>query len=485
LVIAFNRQKKNDIIVMTDETPKTDRTTKRGLIARQSLTTRVLFFASIWTIIAFAVVALIISTLYRTNSERAFADLLRAHLNTVIEAISFGDDGLLSGRPQLGSLNFAQPGSGWIWIVDPIDAGGRTSGQSLFSVSLGSEVLSLPSLFQVDFDGQYIRSYQLEDSLQNRILIAETEVELGEGNAVRIMVGGNLDALEADVSSFMGNLTIALFVAGIGTLLINMLVILFGLKPLDHVRASLEQIRNGDADQLSGEFPKEIAPLADEVNALIDSNKRVVERARMQVGNLAHSLKTPIAVMLNEARNLPAMQGELVKTQIGMMQNQVQTYLDRARISAQRGSVLARCDVLPSLERLLRVMNKLNPDTEFSLNNSAKNTLIAVEGQDFEEVLGNLIENAARFAKAEVIVVISDDENMLTICVEDDGPGLTNDQKTQALKRGQRLDETKPGSGLGLSIVDEIAQEYQGGFSLKDAKIGGLSAQLRLPKAAA
>jgi signal transduction histidine kinase len=283
----------------------------------------------------------------------------------------------------------------------------------------------------------------------------------------------------------MGNLTIALFVAGIGTLLINMLVILFGLKPLDHVRASLEQIRNGDADQLSGEFPKEIAPLADEVNALIDSNKRVVERARMQVGNLAHSLKTPIAVMLNEARNLPAMQGELVKTQIGMMQNQVQTYLDRARISAQRGSVLARCDVLPSLERLLRVMNKLNPDTEFSLNNSAKNTLIAVEGQDFEEVLGNLIENAARFAKAEVIVVISDDENMLTICVEDDGPGLTNDQKTQALKRGQRLDETKPGSGLGLSIVDEIAQEYQGGFSLKDAKIGGLSAQLRLPKAAA
>jgi signal transduction histidine kinase len=262
-------------------------------------------------------------------------------------------------------------------------------------------------------------------------------------------------------------------------------VILFGLKPLDHVRASLEQIRNGDADQLSGEFPKEIAPLADEVNALIDSNKRVVERARMQVGNLAHSLKTPIAVMLNEARNLPAMQGELVKTQIGMMQNQVQTYLDRARISAQRGSVLARCDVLPSLERLLRVMNKLNPDTEFSLNNSAKNTLIAVEGQDFEEVLGNLIENAARFAKAEVIVVISDDENMLTICVEDDGPGLTNDQKTQALKRGQRLDETKPGSGLGLSIVDEIAQEYQGGFSLKDAKIGGLSAQLRLPKAAA
>jgi signal transduction histidine kinase len=459
---------------------------KRGLIAGRSLTGRVLFFASIWTIIAFAGVAIIVSTLYKTRSERAFGDLLRAHLNTVIEAVSFDDQGKLVGNPQLGSLAFSQPGSGWIWIVDPIDIDGNQQGDSINSSSLGLEIIARPTPQQVPYNAQYIRIYPMDDSVGNALLISETEVEYGdEGKAARIRVGGNLNVLEEDVNSFIGRLAISLLVAAIGTLLINMLVILYGLKPLDHVRSSLEKIRNGDADRLSGDFPNEIAPLADEVNALIDSNKRVVERARMQVGNLAHSLKTPIAVMLNEARGLPEAQSELVKNQVGMMQNQVQTYLDRARISAQRGSVLARTDIIPSLERLLRVMNKLNPNIDFSLEIKAETTLIALEGQDFEEVMGNLIENAARFARENVVVTVDDlDKNTLTITVADDGDGLTDDEKTKALKRGARLDESKPGSGLGLSIAGEIAEEYEGKFILLDAEIGGLAAQLQLPKAA-
>lgn len=459
---------------------------RRSLIARRSLTGRVLFFASIWTIIAFAGVAIIVSTLYKTRSERAFGDLLRAHLNTVIEAVSFDDQGRLSGNPQLGSLSFSQPGSGWIWIVDPIDIDGNQQGESLSSSSLGLEVIARPTPQQVPFNAQYIRIYPMNDSVGNALLISETEVEYGdEGQAARIRIGGNLNVLEEDVNSFIGRLAISLLVAAIGTLLINMIVILYGLRPLDHVRSSLEQIRNGDADRLSGDFPKEIAPLADEVNALIDSNKRVVERARMQVGNLAHSLKTPIAVMLNEARGLPKAQSELVKNQVGMMQNQVQTYLDRARISAQRGSVLARTDVIPSLERLLRVMNKLNPNVEFSLEQKATSTLIALEGQDFEEVMGNLIENAARFARERVVVTVDDfDKDTISVTVADDGNGLADKEKIKALKRGARLDESKPGSGLGLSIVGEIAEEYEGKFVLLDAEIGGLAAQLQLPKAA-
>lgn len=459
---------------------------KKGLMARRSLTWRVLFFASIWTVIAFAAVAIIVSTLYKTRSERAFGDLLRAHLNTVIEAVSFDDQGKLIGNPQLGSLSFSQPGSGWIWIVDPIDIDGNQQGESLNSSSLGLEVIARPTQKQVPFNAQYIRVYPMNDSIENALLISETEVEYGdEGKAARIRVGGNLNVLEEDVNSFIGRLAVSLLVAAIGTLLINMIVILYGLKPLDHVRSSLEQIRNGNADRLSGDFPKEIAPLADEVNALIDSNERVVERARMQVGNLAHSLKTPIAVMLNEARGLPKAQSELVKNQVGMMQNQVQTYLDRARISAQRGSVLARTDIIPSLERLLRVMNKLNPNVEFSLEQKAKSTLIALEGQDFEEIMGNLIENAARFAREKVVVLVEDfDKDTLSVSVKDDGDGLSDNEKTKALKRGARLDESKPGSGLGLSIVGEIVEEYEGRFILRDADIGGLAAQLQLPKAA-
>ena len=459
----------------------------RGLLSRQSLTVRVLVFASIWTVIAFAAVALIISTLYRTSSERAFADLLRAHLNTVIEAVSIGDDGLLQGNPQLGNLKFSQPNSGWIWIVDPIDAGSKVTGRGLTSPSIGGQALPLPAQFEIAFDSQYIRTYRLIDPNENSILVAETEVELdGQGNAVRIRVSGNLDVLEADVSSFINRMVIALLVTGIGTLVINMLVILFGLKPLDHVRASLEKIRNGDADQLDGEFPREIAPLASEVNALIDSNKRVVERSRMQVGNLAHSLKTPIAVMLNEARNLPKEQADLVKSQVGSMQSQVTTYLDRARISAQRGSVLARTDVVPVIERLLRVMKKLNSHLDFELDVRSTETLIGLEAQDFEEILGNLIENATRFADSKITISVKDLPNpmQLLVSVADNGTGLDDDDKKQALKRGQRLDETRPGSGLGLSIVGEIVQEYQGEFRLSDAEVGGLDAILYLPRAA-
>lgn len=472
---------------MSEDTSSDNLNTKRkGLIARQSLTTRVLFFASIWTLIAFIGIAVIVSTLYKTRSERAFADLLRAHMNTVIEAVSFDDKGVLQGEPQLGSLRFSQPGSGWVWIVDPIDANGEKAGIGLVSPSLGFEVLAIPTATQVPFNEQYVRSYFMADSIENQMLISETEVEYGaEDRAVRIRVAGNLDVLEEDVSSFINRMAIALLVAAIGTSAINAIVILYGLKPLDHVRSSLEQIRNGNADKLSGDFPKEIAPLADEVNALIDSNKRVVERARMQVGNLAHSLKTPIAVMLNEARNLPKAQQDLVKNQVGMMQNQVQTYLDRARISAQRGSLLARTDMVPSLERLIRVMNKLNPDVRFSMEHKAKSSLIALEAQDFEEIMGNLIENAARFANQQVIVAIGNlPDNALSITVSDDGSGLSDTQKIEALKRGSRLDESKPGSGLGLSIVGEIAEEYQGKFILLDAEIGGLAAQLQLPKAA-
>lgn len=469
------------IISQTTPPPK-----RSGLIARQSLTVRVLFFASIWTIIAFAAVAVVISTLYRTSSERAFADLLRAHLNTVIEAVSVNGEGVLQGNPQLGNLKFSQPNSGWLWIVDPIDASGGISNRGLASASVGGQVLPIPTLADIPFDAQYIRTYQLQDSIENRILIAETEVELdGAGNVVRIRVSGNLDVLEADVNSFINRMAIALLVTGIGTLVINMLVILFGLKPLDHVRASLEKIRNGEADQLDGDFPREIAPLASEVNALIDSNRRVVERARMQVGNLAHSLKTPIAVMLNEARNLPKEQAKLVKVQVGSMQSQVTTYLDRARVSAQRGSVLARADIVPAVERLLRVMKKLNPHLKFVFDIKSDDTLIGLEAQDFEEIMGNLIENATRFAKGKIIISIQDlpTKNQISISVADDGIGLDDTQKTQALKRGQRLDETRPGSGLGLSIVDEITQEYHGHFMLGDAEIGGLKAILYLPRA--
>lgn len=207
----------------------------------------------------------------------------------------------------------------------------------------------------------------------------------------------------------------------------------------------------------------------------------------MQVGNLAHSLKTPIAVLINESRDMTPAHARLVRAQAETMQAQVQTYLDRARIAAQRGSILARTDAAPAIERLVRVMAKLNRDLKFSTDIEPGDAVLAMETQDFEEALGNLVENAAKFARSEVVVRLrpipeSDGQRpMVRIDIDDDGPGLDEAGMKEAMKRGRRLDESKPGTGLGLSIVGEIASEYKGGFTLARGANGGLSARLTLP----
>ncbi|AJD40562.1 HAMP domain-containing histidine kinase [Rhizobium sp. SEMIA 4085] len=457
----------------------------------KSLTARVLLLTTVWSTVALVVIGLLISTLYRRSAERGFQDLLRAQLYNVINSVTIGDQGALSGSPQLGDLRFAQPRTGWYWVVEPL---GTYTTAPLVSPSLGSATIPVPSVLEAPFDKNYERYYQVTDATGNRVQVAETEVVLDtDGRAARFRVSGNVEVVESDVSNFSHSLYLALAGFGVGSLIVNALAILYGLKPLDKARAALERIRAGESELLKGDFPREILPLANEVNALIDSNRRIVERARMQVGNLAHSLKTPIAVLLNEARVLERSHGELVRSQAEAMQGQVQSYLNRARIAAQRESVLARTDAEPALERLVRVMRRLNGDKEFELNVTPQNLAVAMEQQDLEETVGNLLENASRFATTKVRLSAAEAaedvkgaeasarRHWVELVIEDDGPGLEPDQIREALKRGRRLDESKPGTGLGLSIVTEISNEYQGRLELSRGEWGGLKARLILP----
>nr|WP_156637733.1 HAMP domain-containing sensor histidine kinase [Agrobacterium vitis] len=450
--------------------------------------------ATLWYIIALVTMAVVISALYRQGAERSFNDLLRAQLYNVVNSVTVGDGESLSGSPALGDLRFSQPGTGWYWLVEPL---GSFNAAPLASTSLGLTNLPVPSFEESPFDQNYERFYGMTDSFGNRLRIAETEVILDEsGRAARFRVSGNLKVVEDEITGFSHRLYAVLAMFGVGGLLVNAVTIIFGLKPLDRARRALERIRGGEAERIEGEFPREIEPLANEINALIDSNHRIVERARMQVGNLAHSLKTPIAVLLNEARVLDPPHGDVIKAQASAMQSQVGTYLNRARIAAQRESVLSRAEVEPVLERLVRVMRKLNPDKQFEVHlesqASGQGLVLAMESQDLEEILGNLLENAARHSETTVTVTariaptgeVGLDPGRrawLEIIVEDDGPGLDPDQIGEALKRGRRLDESKPGTGLGLSIVKEITSEYQGKLGLSRGVNGGLLARLVLP----
>jgi signal transduction histidine kinase len=261
----------------------------------------------------------------------------------------------------------------------------------------------------------------------------------------------------------------------------------FGLLPLKRITTGLAAIRAGTAERLEGDFPVEIAPLARETNALIDANREIVERARMHVGNLAHALKTPLSVMVNEANaNGRDALAHKVKEQADIMRDQVARHLERARLAARLTVVGTVTDVAPVVTALARTMEKIHHDKAVTVAVVAdQQAKFRGERPDLEEMIGNLVDNACKWAASRVAVSVAREVSekglAIRIVVDDDGRGLSQGQREQVAKRGQRLDETKPGSGLGLSIVVELARLYGGSLVLGEAPTGGLRAELVLP----
>lgn len=448
----------------------------------RSLAFRVVAFSTVWAILALIVIFTLITTLYRQASERGFDSLLSAHLFNLIGSIGISDTGVLTGSPDLGDLRFSEPNSGWYWSVLPASEGvtGERHSSSM------TEPIPSPSAAEVPFNSAFQRTYTTDGLDGEELKVFESEFVLDTKNhAARFRVMGNETELEAEISAFQHRLLTYLSLFGVGMISINAIAILFGLQPLRRVRDALAMVREGTAQRLTGRFPVEIEPLANETNALIENNRRIVERSRTQVGNLAHSLKTPLAVLVNEGRALGGAKGQLITEQVGSMQKQVDHYLQRARMAAQRDSVVYRTPVVPLVERMARVMQKLNPQTRLSLSTGGGDIVFAGEREDLEELLGNLLENAMKWAKTTVMVSVTpapgdDAADLFEIRIEDDGPGIPEEKAREALRRGRRLDETKPGTGLGLAIVADLVNEYGGTLALERSGLGGLKALVRL-----
>jgi signal transduction histidine kinase len=446
----------------------------------RSLTFRVIAFSTLWAILALVVIYTVIAALYRQTSERGFDSLLSAHLFNLIGSVGVSAAGELTGGPNLGDLRFSRPNSGWYWAVEPVSRG--LTGE-LRSPSMIRAIPS-PSAAEVPFNLDFQRSYVTEGINGEELEVFESEFVLDQLNRVgRFRVMGNRSELEEEIALFEWRLFTYLSLFGVGMICINAAAILLGLRPLSRVRASLARVRQGTAQRLDGRFPAEIEPLVNETNALIENNRRIVERSRTQVGNLAHSLKTPLAVLLNEGRALGGDKGRLIADQSASMQSQVDHYLRRARVAAQRDSVVYRTPVAPLLVRMARVMEKLNPRTRLALRLPATDLVFAGEREDLEEIVGNLMENAMKWASGAVTVSAEPLEagsSMLAITIEDDGPGIPEEEAREALKRGRRLDETKPGTGLGLAIVADLVNEYGGRLLLDRSAMGGLKAVVQL-----
>jgi signal transduction histidine kinase len=432
-----------------------------------------------WLILALAGTAFLLTDLYSRALDTNLTNLLKFDIDTLSSAT------LDSSEPDFGDVALADPrfnraSTGWYWIIR--NAAGDTVATSRSAVG------SVPPALTGSFDADNYRSDVVTDEAGNRVRAIERSTT-SNGRPLKITVTGNLDESLALVGQFRGQTLIVLGAVGIALAIMSGIVARLALRPIDRLGQAIERVREGESETITGNYPREIAPLAEEVNELLRSNTSILERARSQVGNLAHGLKTPIAVLRNEAaaaRDNPL--SGVVSSETEKMSQLVSTYLDRARIAARSTVVGKRADATMVMLRLVRVMQKLNPSVTIAFKRpDASLPWFRGDEGDLEEIAGNLLDNACKWSHGQIAVTMvaerTPSSQMLLIRVEDDGPGLTEEEAGKVLRRGVRLDEKTPGSGLGLDIVKELVDVYGGSLQLKRSVLGGLLCELRLPAA--
>jgi signal transduction histidine kinase len=456
-----------------------------------SLAFRLFVTTAAWVLLVLPLAGWLIYAGYREETLVAFDNRIAFFLTVVVTDA----DEQLETAPNMpnnwGEGLFEITHSGWYWQITPLDG---QDGRILRSPSLSGDALPLPSANKIGPNEKEIRWGNLTGPAEQQLRIAEQFYMFGEGRAGRysVAVAGKLSEVEETLAAFRAQLIQALALAGIGLLAVTLFQIRFGLLPLSRMEKGLAGIRSGEVARLEGDLPVEIKPLQQELNALLKSNEEIVDRSRTHVGNLAHALKTPLAVLINEARSDPSPLARKVIEQADIMAGQVSLYLDRARMAARIGVIGRVTDVRPVGESIVRALERIHQDRRLEFKIECPfGTRFQGERHDLEEMLGNLLDNASKWAHGRVDLVAAPlghnlngkTGDWLEIRVDDDGPGLTPDQLAQPVVRGRRLDETKPGSGLGLSIVADLAYCYNGKFELAPSELGGLSARLTLPRA--
>jgi signal transduction histidine kinase len=442
---------------------------------RNSLAFRLVASAAVWCAIWLSAGGYALSTLFGRTVERNFDVRLGVLLEGLVAHSELAEDGALQLRPQLGEPRFEQPLSGWYWQI--------SDGRRVVRRSPSIWDARLPVALPPD---QLVAASDMVGPEGQRLRLLVRPITLpGVDTAFIYAVAGDRREIQADRQSFNRLLMFALgalFAGVVGAVLVQ---VRFGLEPLRRMGRALSGIRAGKAARLEGDFPAEIAPLATELNALLDHNEALVERARTHVGNLAHGLKTPLSVLTNEARRSRGPLADLVTRQVALMRRQVDHHLARARAIATGTILGARTDVLPVLEDLRRTLGRIYAEKALVIEVGCPPEL-AFRGarQDLEEMLGNLLDNACKWGRARVSVHVEPAGDELQVAIEDDGPGLPPARRAEVLERGRRLDEQVPGTGLGLAIAADLAQLYRGRLVLEAATIGGLRARLTLPAAA-
>ncbi len=453
---------------------------------KASIAQRLFLSAAVLSFAILLIAGLILSTVYQRAAESNFDERLNVYLRALITDIATpGQSGLIS-PDELSDPQFALPLSGWYWQITRLDTKKPRirSSRSLFAAQL-------PRLSEsgVPVGPGGARQGYATGPDDRRLRIVERIIDAGDEGVYLVQVAAPTEEIERAIHRFEADLVATFSVLALALVVSSALQLRYGLAPLRQLREGVAAIRRGERESIAGAFSPDIAPLASELNLLIGANRAVVERARTQVGNLAHALKTPLSVIINEAAMEPGPLASKVQEQTTIMRDQLAYYLDRARAAVRAGTVVSATDVKPVADSFIGAFEKIYAERAigFTLDMPQPIRFLG-ERQDLEEMIGNLVDNAGKWAKSRVAIAIRPEarepeaeRSFFRVVIDDDGPGLATQLREAALARGRRLDETKPGSGLGLSIVVDLASMYGGGLNLDASPAGGLRAELRLP----
>ena len=440
-----------------------------------SLSTRIIVLSGNWVIAALVVTALLLVYFYRDHVTEHYDEHVNMHLEELIGAGRFDSAGKFTLAFLPSDPRYDELLSGWYWEV-------RQSGVTLMrSPSLGSHALDIgtiePAKHKTVYDtfgpgGQEIRLHiiKIETDATNEPLVYLTSAPRAD--------------YKDDVANYSNHIVSSFVLLGIGLLVSVIMQVGIALKPLKAIGGEISEVREGKRLKLSTNYPSDVQPLTNELNNLLDHNVVLLKRARNQLGDLAHSVKNPLSVIINEAQNMKPDRRDLILKQTSDISGNIDHYLSRARMFGGENILGARSKVKKVVDDLVFTMQRLHQqrDLEFDSSNLQECSFRG-EAQDLEEMLGNLIDNACKWAQKRVVIRCGTSSGRLLLTVADDGPGIPEKMIQDVKRRGHKLDESKPGHGQGLGIVNDIAKLYGGTMTLSRSSMGGLRAELNLPAA--
>jgi len=451
-----------------------------------SIAKRLFLSATVLSFAILLVAGVVLSHVYQHAEEADFDERLSVYLRALVADLATPGETSDANPEEFSDPQFALALSGRYWQITRLDGDTRQikSSRSLFAARL-------PKLADNGVPaglGGARRGYAIGPD-GRRLRIVERVIDTGDNGIYLVQVAATTGDIEAAIERFDLYLVVTFALLAAALIASSAVQLHYGLAPLRQLQEGVAAIRRGEAEAITGALSPDLEPLAGEVNLLIGANRAVVERARTQVGNLAHALKTPLSVIINEATLEPGPLARKVQEQAAIMRDQLAYYLNRAAAAVRVSAISGATDVGPVVESLAGAFEKIYAERAISfLVDMPQPVRFLGERQDLEEMIGNLVDNAGKWAVSAVTIAIAPEfaqneaeRSFFRVSIEDDGPGLAPELRAAALKRGRRLDETKPGSGLGLSIVVDLASMYGGDLTLDVSSMDGLRANLRLP----